>query len=68
MVKAKVRPLSAAAFASPCISLSLGSQLKSGIAAPKQPFQIRISNLARVPNHDLSRVEDEVTRIFADAR
>jgi hypothetical protein len=70
MVKAKVRLVLATAFASTCISVSLGSQLDSRnqeTAATKQHVQIRIFNLARVPRRDLSRAEGEVIKIFADA-
>lgn len=70
MFKANGRVLLAAAIAITGVSGLLGSQIDvSDQDAPstKQDAQIRIFNLARVPKRDLSRAEDEVTRIFGDA-
>ena len=70
MFKAKVQFVLAAAFASVCVPVSLGSQTHlqdRDSASTKQQVQIRIFNLARVPRRDLSRAEREVTRIFAEA-
>jgi hypothetical protein len=70
MFKAKVGFVLAVVFANACVSVSLGSQTDSAdrsFASPKQPVQIRVFNLARVPRRDLSRAEGEVSRIFSEA-
>lgn len=70
MLNTKVRLVLAATFASTCLSVSLGSQVgigKQEMAATKQYVQIRLFNLARFSRRDVSRAEEEVTRIFMEA-
>jgi hypothetical protein len=70
MFKAKIQCTLAAAFASAFVSVSLGSETGSadgGSASAKQSAQIRVFNLARVSERDLSQAEGEVSRIFAEA-
>ncbi|HEY7305461.1 MAG TPA: hypothetical protein VH601_15160 [Bryobacteraceae bacterium] len=69
MVKAKVRCSSSVALAGACFYLSISGQVKAEDGpghAIRAQAQVRIFNLARVPERDLVRAKAEVGRIFAD--